>query len=497
MSLNAFREEYQARAIHGIRAEYRAGHKGALLVMPTGAGKTRTGAKMVKAAAEKGTPTLWLADRIELVEQASETFTALGIRHGLIGDTAVEDDLVLLGTIQTFQRRYDAGRFNPPGIRFMVWDEAHRGRSATYEDVRRIYPQAHLLGLTATPFRSDGRGLGGMFGGMVAPVTPRELLDAGVLVPPQYYAPDPLAFIQEDVESPKLIGNVVEHFARVTPDRSAVYFAHNVQHSVSLRDAFNSVGITACHIDGGTERQERKALMSDFRAGHYQVLCNYGVAIEGLDVPHVSCVGLARKTDSLRIFIQAVGRGLRSADGKTDCAVHDHAGLVHKFGPAEEYGQWTLAHDEGQRPYTAPRKRTPKEARESTCEDCAAVMVATRTCPACGHVHTFERGARDVEVGDGELEALTAEGRKKLEHSQEEKKEWWAGLQWFVAGKGWKPGAAYRMYCEKFGVGPGNWQKEVKPQPPSAEVQAWIRHRNIKRAKAREKEAQHAAQAAD
>lgn len=488
MSLNEFREEYQAQAIDGIRSEFRKGQKSALLVMPTGGGKTRTGAKMVKAAEEKGTPTLWLADRIELVEQASETFAALDIRHSIIGsEYAHEDDLVLLGTIQTFLRRYESGRFRPPRMKFMVWDEAHRGRSQTYEKVRDIYPQAHLLGLTATPFRSDGRGLGGMFEGMVCPVTPRQLLDAGVLVEPQYFAPDPLAFLGGDVESPKLIGNVVEHFARVSQDRSAVYFAHNVPHSVSLRDAFNSVGLAACHIDGSTPRDERRDLMAAFRAGHYQILCNYGVAIEGLDVPHVGCVGLARKTDSLRIFIQAVGRGLRSAPGKENCHVHDHAGLIHKFGPAERYGEWSLDHDEGQKAYAAPRKRTPKEVKESACEECTAVMVGTLTCPACGHVHVFERSARDVNVGDGELEVVTAEGQKKMEATQDEKRAWWAGLQWYVAGKGWKPGAAYRIYCEKFGVGPGNWQKEVPAAPPSPEVQAWIRHRNIKYAKSREK----------
>lgn len=491
--LHAFREEYQALAQRSIRREYAAGKKAAMLCMPTGAGKTMTGARMVRAAEQKGTPTLWLADRVELVEQASATFDRLGIRHGLIGDTADENDLILLGTIQTFTRRYEEGRFVPPSIRFMVWDEAHRGRSQTYESVRRIYPTAHLLGLSATPFRSDGRGLGDMFEAMVTPVTARDLLDAGVLVPPEYYAPDPLAFIAGDVESPKLIGNVVEHFARVSPERAAVYFAHNVQHSLSLRNAFSGVGITACHIDGQTPREERKALMDAFRAGEYQVLCNYGVAIEGLDVPHVSAVGLARKTDSLRIFIQAVGRGLRADEGKHNCLIHDHAGLVHKFGPAEGHGPWELTGGEGGKVYSAPRKPTAKEIKELTCEECAAVMIGTRTCPACGHVHVFERAAREVDVGEGELEHLTAEGRKKLEHSQEEKKVWWAGLQWYVAGKGWKPGAAYRMYAEKFGVGPGNWQNGTDPAPPTPELLAWIRHRNIAFAKRREKEQANAA----
>ncbi len=486
MNLDEFRDEYQERAIHGVRGEYRAGRKSALLVMPTGGGKTRTAAKMVKAAADKGTPTLWLADRIELVEQASETFTALGIRHGLIGEGAHEDDLVLLGTIQTLTRRYQAGRFRPPRVKFMVWDEAHRGRSQTYMEVRDIYPDAHLLGLTATPFRSDGRGLGEMFDSMVTPVTTRALLDAGVLVPPRYYTPDPVSFLTDDPSSPKLVGGVVEHFTRLCPERSAVYFAQDVQHSLSLRNAFNAVGIPACHIDGKTPRDERRELMKAFRAGEYQHLCNYGVAIEGLDVPHVSAVGFARSTDSLRIWIQGVGRGLRSDKGKSDAVIFDHSGCLHKFGAAEDHGGWPLLIDEGKKVYSLPRKVTPKEAKEMTCEECAAAMIGTRTCPECGHEHVYERSPRDVEVREGELEELTAEGRKKLEYSQEEKKRWWAELQW--AGKSKTKGWAWHKYRAKFGVGPGNWQNDVKPRPPGSEVMAFVQAQNIAYAKRMEKE---------
>lgn len=505
--------DYQVQSVNELRGAFRKGHRAALLVKPTGAGKTRTAAEMVQAAHRKGTPTLWLADRLELVEQASEAFTELGIPHGLIlpGHQPHEDELILCGTIQSFLARYRRGTFHPEHIRLICLDEAHRAESNTYQQLLHLYPNARVVGLTATPVRGDGKGLGRTFTALVQPISTRTLMDRGYLVPPRYFIPSELDLVAAQANkrgdftraeldaiadrNPQLIGDVVETFARVCPDRRAVAFPCNIRHSLALRDAFNSVGIPAVHIDGQTPREERRDLMAAFRSGEYQILTSVNIAIEGLDVPDVSAVIMARPTRSERIWIQAVGRGLRTSPGKADCIVLDHAGVMLSLGPAEDYQDWTLGTADGQQPaHRKPaQKRDPKEI---TCEECHAVFYAARICPACGHEHTYERAPRDVETASGDLQELTKEGRKALEATQEEKKAWWAGLQWYVAGKGWKAGAAYRMYVEKFGVGPGNWQKTVPPAPPSAEVQGWIRHRNIAFARRRDKE-QHVPQAAD
>lgn len=290
----------------------------------------------------------------------------------------------------------------PEHIRLICLDEAHRSESTTYQKLLALYPNAGVVGLTATPVRGDGKGLGRTFSALVQPITTRALMERGYLVPPRYFIPSELDliaaregrrgdFTQAELDAiadsnPQLIGDVVETFARVCPERRAVAFPCNIRHSLALRDAFNSVGIPAVHIDGHTPREERRDLMAAFRAGEYQILTSVNIAIEGLDVPDVSAVILARPTRSERIWIQAVGRGLRTSSGKADCIVLDHAGVMLSLGPAEDYQDWTLGADRGQT--TTPRKpRKKRDRKEITCEECHAVFYVgtVTTLPAGSH----------------------------------------------------------------------------------------------------------------
>lgn len=483
--------DYQERAIEGIRGAFRAKHRAALLVMPTGAGKTITAASMLRRAVARGTQTLWVADRRELVEQASEAFAAMGVRHGLVmpGEAPEEDEMLLVGTLQSFLARYRRGAFQPQHIRMICIDEAHRSESCTVQELLSLYPQARVVGLTATPTRGDGKGLGNTFGAMCQPTTIRTLMAEGRLIPPRYHVPSELDLMglqkrkgeynQKELDliaenNPQLVGDVVSNFARICPDRRAVAFPCNIKHSIALRDAFNAAGIPAVHIDGTTPTVERKARMADFRAGVYQILTSVNIAIEGLDVPDVSCVIFARPTKSVRLWVQGVGRGLRAYPGQTDCVVLDHSGTTLSLGPAEDFDEWTLEYGEGKEGSSGSRKKEPRDPREITCEECHVIFYSAQVCPACGHVHVRERGPRDVAYAPGDLLELTPEGRKELKRQESEKQAWWAGLQWHVNVKGYKPGAAYRMYIEKWGVPPGPWQDRIPAAPPTPETRAWI-----------------------
>lgn len=483
--------EYQERAKEGIRAAFRAGHRAALLVMPTGAGKTITAASMLSLAVAKGTQTLWVADRRELVEQASEAFTALGVGHGLImpGEAPAEDEMLLVGTLQSFLARHRRGIFQPEHIKMICLDEAHRSESRTIQELLALYPNARVVGLTATPIRGDGKGLGNTFGAMCQPTTIKALLAENRLIPPRYHVPSELDLMglqkrkgeynQKELDliaenNPQLVGDVVSNFARICPERRAVAFPCNIKHSIALRDAFNVAGIPAVHIDGATPTVERKARMADFRAGVYQVLTSVNIAIEGLDVPDVSCVIFARPTKSVRLWVQGVGRGLRAYPGQTECIVLDHAGTTLSLGPAEDFDEWILEDGQGKEASGGSRKKEPRAPKDITCEECAAVFYGSKVCPACGHVHIHERAPRDVGHVSGDLQELTPEGRVELKRQERDKQIWWAGLQWHVAAKGYKPGAAYRMYIEKWAVPPGSWQNDIPPSPPSAEVRAWL-----------------------
>lgn len=332
--------DYQTAGNEAIRDLYRQGKRRALLVMPTGAGKTLTGADMLAGTNRKGKRVLWVTDRQELAEQAGDAFDAAGVPFSWITADQEPDKLgsAWVGTIQSFLARQGKGRWVPPYVDLIVLDEAHRSESASMRALYETYPSAYSVGLTATPMRGDGRGLGNTYDGMVNPITTAELIARGFLVPPRYYIPSQIDtssvnkpngdYSRDDLEqiaadNPQLIGDVVENFARICPQRRAVAFPMTIRHSLALRDAFNAAGIPACHIDGQTHKPTRRELMRAFREGEYQVLTSVNIAIEGLDVPDVSAVILARPTKSERIWVQAVGRGLRAFPDKTDCIAED------------------------------------------------------------------------------------------------------------------------------------------------------------------------------
>lgn len=514
---------YQEAAITGVQAEFARGRKRTLLCMPTGAGKTLTAAEMLGRSYRKGKTMLWLTDRGELAEQASEAFNRAGVPHSHImaGQTADRFSRAFVGTIQSFLAWRKEGRdgtqrkWTPDKVDFVIIDECHRAASDSFQQMLAEYPDAFVLGLTATPMRGDGKGLGNTFHGMVAPITLRDLLDMGVLVPARYFIPSASDYTtlqrlkagdfssaelsQWADANPQLVGDVVENFARVCPERRFVAFPPDIKTSVALRDRFNAAGISCCHIDGKTPRAERAELMAAFRAGEYQGLTSVNIAIEGLDVPDVNAVIMARPTKSERIWVQAVGRGLRSHPGKTDCVVLDHGGVLMQFGPAEEFVPPELhtkkgKHNEGQE----KKKRKPTqylcEGEDAEGNRCPAVLIGTNICPECGHEHHFEAIPEEPTVIPGQLEELTAEGREKHIYDLELKKRWYAMFLGYCHNRGKSPGLAYHLHLAKFDEKPlWAWRDSVKPLAPDAEVLAFVKYRQIAYAKSLQKQQANAA----
>jgi DNA repair protein RadD len=500
--------DYQLECKEGVRREFRAGHKSVLVVMPTGGGKTLTLSDMVGDSYRKGKRILWLVDREELADQASETFRVAGVPHSYVmaGEEPDRFGRAWVGMIQSYLARKRQEKWLPERVDLIVVDEAHRTESASYKAMLADFPDAYQVGLTATPLRGDGRGLGHTYNGLVQPVTTLGLIQQGYLVPPRYFIPSDLDYSavaakkgeynNKDLEvlaqsNPQLVGDVVENFARTCPDRRAVVFPMTIAQSLGLRDAFNSAGIPAVHIDGDLKKAERRERMNAFRSGEYQVLTSVNIAIEGLDVPDVSAVIIARPTKSLRIYIQAVGRGLRAFPGQTDCIVLDHAGVVSRFGPAEDYQDWTLDTKTGRKASKSScQSRDPKEI---TCEECGEVFFSERVCPACSHEHEFERAPRHLTVVEGELEELTIGGRKVFAYTEEDQRRWWGELQGYVRNKSKNPGMAFHLFTEKFGFKPGSWSVSVPAAQPSTEVLAWCKHRQIAFAKKKEADTRNAA----
>ena len=269
----------------------------------------------------------------------------------------------------------------------IVIDEAHHARAKTYQQIVDANPTAVIIGLTATPCRGDGRGLGNIFDTIVLGPSFEELKDGGRLVSSRIYAPQRPDlkgvhirqgdYVESELagamDKPKLVGDVVTHWFKHAEGRRTVVFASSVKHSVHIRNEFRQAGVAAEHIDGETPREEREEILARLSAGVIQVVCNCMVLCEGWDQPAVSCLVLARPTKRLGLFIQTVGRVLRSAPGKTDALILDHSGAVFEHGFPEDEITWALSTDDKAVNKAHEARQANHHARGlTTCPQCSA-----------------------------------------------------------------------------------------------------------------------------
>lgn len=351
--------EYQTQLVDAARERIRRGKKRILLQLPTGGGKTVVAALIIQGALAKGKRILFLAHRRELIEQPSRKLDELGVSHGIVMASHHRYRPlapVQVASIQTLVNRELA---HPPDLIFI--DETHRATAKTYQSILERYPRACVIGLTATPVRADGEGLGNLFEDMVCGPGVAELTTAGYLVPTRVYAPSKPELkdvnkvggdynqgqLGRVMDRASLTGDVVDHWKRLAADRLTIVFAVNVEHSKHLRDRFLEAGVAAEHLDGETPIADRIAILDRVATGQTRVLCSVGVLTEGWDCPVVSCAILARPTMSEGLYLQMAGRILRPAPGKADALILDHAGCTWEHGFVDDKRDWKLERTRG------------------------------------------------------------------------------------------------------------------------------------------------------
>jgi DNA repair protein RadD len=495
---------YQAQIIEDSRAAVAAGQRRLCIVSPTGSGKTIVAALIIGGAAEKGRKALFLAHRRELIRQTSAKLHDVGVDHGILlpGYPVRLGEPVQVASVATLHARaIRGGSLELPAADVVYVDECHHVAAKTYQQIIEAYPKAVIIGLTATPARRDGRGLGSTFDRLILGPAVQELIDAEYLVGTKVFAPtkpdlDDVhvragdyveAELADRVDKPELVGDIVSHWHRLGERRRTVVFASSVGHSVHLRDEFRRSGVVAEHVDGTTPTDERDEILAGLARGAVDVICNFGVLTEGWDSPSVGCIILARPTKHHGLFRQMVGRGLRPSDGKTDCILIDHAGATYEHGLIEDPVEWFLS---ANRRAELPAQKARASNRAPAlveCPQCGAIRLEGRPCSSCGW--RPRPRAETVEIADGELTAVDRKRRVVLTARLDdiERRRWHAELLFIAEERGYQRGWAAYKFKEKF----GNWpdRRDVEPKTPSAEVRSWVRSRQIAYANARQKAA--------
>lgn len=491
---------YQADVLRRLYASITAGKKAPLIAAPTGSGKTVMASAAISHFVGGWDRVLFLAHRRELIHQTHRTLHAHGVQAGVIlaGHAPRPAAPVQIASVSTlWHRAIRSDTMTLPPADFIFVDEAHHAIAATYRRIVAAYPKAIVIGLTATPCRGDGRGLGSIFDALIEAPSVAELIQGGHLVPSVVYAPERPDLtgvhtargdyvesqLAERMDKPKLVGGIVEHWHRLANGRPTVVFAAGVKHSVNLRDEFRRSGVVAEHIDGGTPSNERDGILAGLSRGSVDVICNAMVLTEGWDCPTASCLVLARPTKSVGLFRQMIGRVLRPAEGKADALILDHAGAVFEHGLPEDPIEWTLDPDARAENPVHRARQVGTAPSLAECPECHAIRLGGLPCARCGWKPVAR--AKAVEVAEGALGRVTAHGDvKRALPSQQERQRWHAMLIYIGQEKSRKPGWVSHKFREKFGTWP---QGSPSPILPTPDVRSWVRSRDIAFAKAQER----------
>lgn len=430
--------DYQIKAINDVHSAWAHGFKRPCVVMPCGAGKSITVADMAKRTTDNKKRVLFLVHRQELCEQIYNTFLSYG----------VDMTLCEIGMVQTISRRLD--RMLAPSL--IITDENHHCLAASYRKIYDHWSNVCCIGVTATPIRLNGSGLGEVNDCLIIGPTVRELIERNCLSDFDYYAP-PVAdlsglktkrtgdFDPDEIEKalnkPQIYGDVIEYYHELAEGRQAVCYCATISHSKAMAAEFRSKGISAEHIDGDTPKAERKEIIRKFRDGELTILCNVDLISEGFDVPDCSAVILMRPTKSLTLYIQQAMRCMRYKPYKR-AVIIDHVGNVHRFGLPDQDIEWSLS------PKRSPKKtgksKTDEDFNIVQCPKCFFTHQPAEACPKCGYVYPVKEERSFKESKEARLERITETVRHYTQPKECRSHE---ELVAYAKNKGYKPGWVY------------------------------------------------------
>ena len=430
---------YQIDAIQQARARISAGRVAPLLVAPTGAGKTAIAGAIVAShiALDSNNRVLVVAHRRELIVQMSRSLAQSGVPMidiGCIipGMTPRPSARVQVASTQTLRARNMA-----PKATLVIYDEAHHYSSDDWHELTKMYPQVTRIGFTATPMRSDGRGMSPAFDSMVLVSTIQELTTLGYLVPCRVIAP------AKPLRRPNMTHSPVDAYLAHANGMRTVVFADYVANAEKFADEFRASGVDAVVVHGAMSDPMRKASLAAHAGG--SVLVNCMVLTEGWDSPETTCCILARGCGSVGTYLQIIGRVLRPAPGKREALLIDLTGRsFHDHGAPDAHRQYSLT-GKGIR-------SSDGEVEPSYCPVCGQPVEAAPNswpCAVCGHQPA---GQIEAPVYTGDELAERYSGKR----SEDDSKRIDTLSRWLSESraKGHKQTAALAKYSAVYGSSP-------------------------------------------
>src|SRR6195256_2485896 len=478
---------HQARLLDQLDAVIAAGCNRVIAQAPTGFGKTIVAATRLKRIQDAGKRAIFIVPALSLIDQSIEKLYAEGTRDvGVIQANHLMTNYarpIQVASVQTLQRRAvrDADE--------IIIDEVHRW----YQFYPKLlggprFADVPIIGITATPWT---KGLGKHFDTLLVGATTRELIDAGYLAPFRAFAPASPDLTQvrtlagdyhegdlaEAMNKTVLVADVVSTWQERAEDRPTLCFAVDRAHAKNLQQKFLAADVSAEYIDCYIDAAERNAIAKRFHDGDVKVVCNVGCLTTGIDWD-VRCIVLARPTKSEILYVQMVGRGLRTAPGKPDCLILDHSDNHTRLWFVTDIHHDEL--DQGRQPRAS--RSTKEEPLPKKCPKCSFLRPPKiRQCPCCGFVPVPQSGAVHC---DGDLVELTSRNAA-MAPSPEERTGFYQELRAVAMLRGYNDGWTAHKFKEKFGHFPSWDYKHLQPKAPSDATLRWVRSRQIAYAKAR------------
>ena len=422
--------DYQNRILDDLRAAFK-GRRSVCLQLETGGGKTaiagKIAANLAKNTHERRTVALMLVHRRELVHQAWKTLDdfGLGKMTGIIAAGNPESPWAELqiASIPTLVNRLGKLPWCDP--RLIIVDEAHHARDTTWERILMNWPNARVLGLTATPMRLDGKGLGNLFDYLVCGPSMGELTAAGYLAKCDVYSLPVGTDLQsvkkvageysrkeQSAASGKVVAKTLDSWERIASDTRTIVYSATTADSEDFASRMRSRGYRAEHMDANTKPTMRTAIVNRFKTGATQILCNVEIVTEGFDVPECDCVLVRRKTASYGLWRQMIGRCLRPKKDGRKALVIDGAGNYDEHGGPGEDVEWTLDYGAGDGKSIKKKKPKPR-----VCSKCRFVYKRTiNACPACGHV------PENAVLDEVDVKLVRRDGRKPRQKAPRKRK---------------------------------------------------------------------------